>query len=186
MSTANVSTAPAKSVEINFEPTLRERFAANLFIGLRRFRRYIYLLVFFSIFSSVVIFAAVLAGPGATRGFTPDVLFVIFASPLIFLATIVATSYFEARSFTTGKTPLPRSTRWLFSENGVETKDPVAATQLQWSAFIYVRETKSLFLLFSHRHYAHVIPKRAFSGAESLVSFRELLRRHCAPQIEKR
>jgi len=179
MRAVNSTPAALTSVEINFRPTLRELFDANLFIGLRRFQRYIYLLVFFSLFSSVVIFGAVLSGPEAAKGFTPEMLFVIFASPLIFLATIVATSYFEARSFTSGKASTPTSTRWSFSASGVTTEDATAATQLQWKVFIRVRETKTLFLLFSHPHYANVIPKRAFTSAEDLAHFRELLARHC-------
>jgi hypothetical protein len=177
MNTVNPTPVALTPVEVNFRPTQRELFNANLFIGLRRFKRYIYLLVFFSLFSSVVIFAAVLSGPEAAKGFTPEMLFVIFASPLIFLATIVATSYFEARSFTSGKAPTPASTRWLFSETGITTEDPTAATQLQWNVFFQVRETKTLFLLFSHPHYANVIPKRAFATAEDLAHFRELLAR---------
>lgn len=177
MNTVSPTPAALTPVEVNCRPTQRELFNANLFIGLRRFKRYIYLLVFFSLFSSVVIFAAVLSGPEAAKGFTPEMLFVIFASPLIFLATIVATSYFEARSFTSGKAPTPASTRWLFSETGITTEDPTAATQLQWKVFFQVRETKTLFLLFSHPHYANVIPKRAFATAEDLAHFRELLAR---------
>ena len=178
MSIVSPTPSALTPIEVNFRPTQRELFEANLFIGLRRFKRYIYLLVLFSLFSSVVIVVAMLAGPEATKGFTPEVLFVIFASPLIFLATIVATSYFEARSFSSGKAPAPSSTRWRFSETGIITEDPTAATQLQWKVFLQVRETKTLFLLFSHQHYAHVIPKRAFASAEDLANFRELLARH--------
>jgi len=54
---------------------------------------------------------------------------------------------------------------------------PTGSSNIEWKAFIRVRETGLQFLLYPQDQIAYVIPKRFFSTKEQITRFKEMIRR---------
>ena len=69
-------------------------------------------------------------------------------------------------------------------EQRISFADAVDRMEHRWEAFVCVRETPHLFLLFMAVNTFHFVPKRAFANSADLDAFRELLRRQVAQRPE--
>jgi hypothetical protein len=63
----------------------------------------------------------------------------------------------------------------VISEDGLETKCEIGASDTKWSAYSKFRETRNLFMLYMGARLFRVIPKRALSAAQ-VDELRALLR----------
>lgn len=80
-------------------------------------------------------------------------------------------------SFKSGnRTSIVGPCTYKFSELGFSSAGPTGAGETNWGAFPWIRETREHFLLFVHKNFAYVIPKRYFAGEDDLNSFRALLK----------
>ena len=96
--------------------------------------------------------------------------------PLLLLFSY-ALSYFYTRSALKTNPSLAGPVDYAFSEAGLSYVSPNGNGDIRWTAFPWLRETREDFLLFVHRHLAHVLPKRCFAEASGIDEFKELLRR---------
>jgi hypothetical protein len=60
------------------------------------------------------------------------------------------------------------------SRSGIQFLSTRGTAEVNWSAFILVRETKNLFMLYSQARCFNIIPKRAFTP-DDLLAFRQAL-----------
>jgi hypothetical protein len=107
---------------------------------------------------------------------------------LLFLPTFLAyfrfgAPYFAARALFDKQPNVKAPIRYLISEDLVIQEMATGRAELRWSIFVRVRETSDLFLLYVQKHVAHPIPKRAFTGGQSISAFRDIVRRQ-VPRAE--
>jgi hypothetical protein len=65
-----------------------------------------------------------------------------------------------------------------FSDGGIHFKTPQIDSLLQWSIYNRVLENERFFILVYGKNTISVIPKRAFSSANQVADFKEMLRRN--------
>ncbi len=70
------------------------------------------------------------------------------------------------------------------SETGIQCKSEWVSTQYQWKAYIRLQENEKYFFLFINAAQALIVPKRAFTHAEELESFKKLLRQYLSFDAE--
>ncbi|HEY2353221.1 MAG TPA: YcxB family protein [Candidatus Acidoferrum sp.] len=162
------------AIQISFQLTQQEIYAANVSIALRRYRNLIRFLGAFAVIISVMLVGEISSGAPALDRFTPGVVFMSILAPLLFVATIFASAYAAAKALSDNPS-LRGPTRWIFSARGISTWGPGGASELNWSTYFLVRETKTAFLLYPQRNFANVIPKRAFANEMEIARFRALL-----------
>jgi len=68
--------------------------------------------------------------------------------------------------------------QYVFSEAGIDASGPHSHGHLDWSAISEVRESASQFLLYLHRSFAHVVPKRFIASHNEVSALRRLLKQH--------
>ena len=68
-----------------------------------------------------------------------------------------------------------------FTEEGIDARLQTGEAKLDWKTWMKFRETDRFFFLYPAQEMITVLPKRAFSGAVEIDSFRELLKRKFAP-----
>jgi hypothetical protein len=68
-----------------------------------------------------------------------------------------------------------------FTEEGIEARLQTGEAKLDWKTWMKFRETDRFFLLYPAQEMVTVLPKRAFTGAAEIDSFRELLKRKFGP-----
>jgi hypothetical protein len=107
----------------------------------------------------------------------PAVWGIIFPPLFMFLVCYVS-PYFGARSLYKNNANFKGEIRYSFSDDGVTIEVTTARSELQWSSFVQVRETRDFFLLFVRKTMAHIVVKRAFASQEEIAEFRDLVRRH--------
>ncbi len=93
-------------------------------------------------------------------------LFLVFLSPML-----------NARKFFAD----PRNaqpTRYQFSDSGVLIEHSTGNGDLNWTAFVKAKETRSCFLLYVTKAWARVIPKRCLADQAEVTALRELVRKH--------
>jgi hypothetical protein len=101
--------------------------------------------------------------------------FVIVPSLLIFAIHVGSGN--AAESLLRNTPALKGPTRWIFSDNGIETVSPTSRAEIQWKTFNRVLETKQQYLLYPQDGLAYVIPKRCFQTEMEIGRLREMLRR---------
>jgi hypothetical protein len=63
-----------------------------------------------------------------------------------------------------------------FSDEGLRSEKATTGTlEVKWSSFEKFKETKNLFLTYQTKDVIGMVPKRAFSSAEDIAQFRNLL-----------
>jgi hypothetical protein len=71
---------------------------------------------------------------------------------------------------------LKEGVRYRFSQAGVHIETSVSTADLLWSGVQRVRETRSLFLVFTTRTNAFALPKHCFENTQDVSALRELFR----------
>jgi hypothetical protein len=97
--------------------------------------------------------------------------------PALLIAVIHISSRNAAKSLLANAPGLEGPTRWIFSENGVETDGPTSRAEMQWKSFTRVRETKRQYLLYPQDNVAYIIPQRCFQSEIEIGRLREIVRR---------
>ena len=177
--------ADQNSLEVLIQLTHEDVSRGNVDITLGRFTPYRWLtfgassailcsMLSFLIFSHFNDFAA----PSSTV--LLGGLFGVVIVPALLIATIHVNSRNAARSLLLNAPGLKGPTRWIFSENGIETDGPTSRAVTQWNSFTRVRETKQQYLLYPQEHVAYIVPKRCFQTETEIGRLREMIRR-CVP-----
>jgi hypothetical protein len=66
--------------------------------------------------------------------------------------------------------------KYHFSRDAIQIEGLSGRSELNWNAFVDVREVPDAFFLFLNRQLFHVIPKRCFASGDEVSAFREILR----------
>lgn len=66
--------------------------------------------------------------------------------------------------------------KYHFSRDAIQVEGLAGRSELNWAAFVDVREAPTAFFLFMNRQLFQVIPKRGFAGIDDVSAFREILR----------
>jgi len=163
--------------EVSFRLTLRDIYKGNVAIGLQPFPRFriACLCVMFSVCAFVIV---VLVSDHNWQKLRTDwVTWLAIFIPLFFAYAYFGAPYSVARSRYKANENSRSTIHYFLSDEIVRVEMATARSELQWSNFIKAQETGDLFILYVRKKMAHVILKRAFSSAESLEAFRQLLRR---------
>jgi len=70
------------------------------------------------------------------------------------------------------------------NESGVSAESPLGQAKVSWDAYQRVRETASLFLLYTQSNFASIVPKRCFEQPGDINRFRKLVHEHCPGVLE--
>src|ERR1700693_59789 len=177
--------ADQRSLEVLVQLNQDDIYRGNVDISLARLTPYRWLtfgasstilgaMFSFLIFSHVNDFAA----PSSAVLFGG--LFGLMIGPAVLIGVIHVNSRKAAKSLLLNAARLKGPTRWVFSENEIETDGPTSHAEIRWNASTRVRETRLQFLLFPQDHIAYIIPKRCFQTETEIGRLREIFRR-CVP-----
>jgi YcxB-like protein len=174
-----------RSLEVIIQLEQNDISRANIDIALGRFTPYRWLTFGVSSATLSAMFSYLIfshyndfADPSSAVLF--GVLFGLLIVPALLIAMIHVTSGNTAKSLLRNAPALKGPTRWIFSDNGIETYGPTAQAEMKWKAFTRVRETKRQFLLYPQDNIAYVIPKHCFQTEIEIGRLREMIRR-CVP-----
>jgi len=53
-----------------------------------------------------------------------------------------------------------------------------------WSAYLRIRETKDLFLLYTQSNFAQILPKRCFDNPDDMAKYRQILKKYYQGKLE--
>jgi len=70
------------------------------------------------------------------------------------------------------------------NESGVSAESSAGQAKISWDAYQRVRETNSLFLLYTQSDFASIVPKRCFEQPDDINRFRKLVQAHCSGVLE--
>jgi hypothetical protein len=174
--TAEPNMTESSTVDVFVKHTLGELYSANLKHLLRRLRWALLsggLLT--ALLGAVLIYAITHDSPDhdaamLIQGTRPWFLFMITISALIMIVPLVA----ARRSL---RDPRAKDGfNYHISRDGVRVEGSSGKSELNWTAFVDVREVSKAFFLFVHSNFFHVIPKRSLARLEDLALLREILR----------
>jgi YcxB-like protein len=66
--------------------------------------------------------------------------------------------------------------KYHVTDSGMHIEGSTGSSDLNWTAFLEVREVSGAFFMFVTGALFHIIPKRCFSSSEDMVRFREIIR----------
>src|SRR5207302_2900728 len=72
---------------------------------------------------------------------------------------------------------------YTFQESGIQVHRPSASSDLKWTVITEVLETRTLFLLHIGKRSAIVLPKRVFTDAAQIQSWKQLLQSQLASGV---
>jgi YcxB-like protein len=96
----------------------------------------------------------------------------VFALPLVFVFVLPLMSARRIMS----QPRIKEGVHYRFSASGLHIETSVSTSDLLWKAIQRVRETRSMFMVFTNPNIAFAIPKWCFENAQDVASLRELLR----------
>jgi hypothetical protein len=97
---------------------------------------------------------------------------------------IHAFAYYGARTLLRSNPNASGPVTYEFSAGGASYAGPTGHGQIEWTAYLRIRETSEQFLLYVQKHLANVIPKRVFNSDTELQRFRNLVREHFRGKVE--
>ena len=167
----------SRTVEVTVNLTLRDIYRANVSINARKFRWPIRGLFSMGLLAlAAFLFNLLWRLDGQVSGQRPGLVFSLLFVPVFMVYLLLCAPYFAARSLVRNNPNACKPVQWSFSPDRIEAHGPTSDTSLQWSAFLTIRETKDQFLLYVHKHFANVIPKKCFRDSSDLHTFRSLVR----------
>jgi hypothetical protein len=101
------------------------------------------------------------------------------ADPLLWVLALPLVSFLMTLTAARRVLRQPRvkeGVRYRFSEAGVHVETSVSTADLLWSGVQRVRETRSMFMVFTGRANAFALPKWCFENAQGVSTLRELFR----------
>jgi hypothetical protein len=169
-------------IEVVTQLEQRDVARANIDIALGRFTPYKWVVLGISsgVLSAmfvVVIFPQIAKSPDRWLEILLVGLIGLLGWPAILVGAIHLNSRKAAKSLLRSAPARQGPTHWLFSDSEVQMIAPTGSSNIEWKAFIRVRETGLQFLLYPQDQIAYVIPKRSFSTKEQISRFKELIRR---------
>jgi len=73
-------------------------------------------------------------------------------------------------------------TEVIVSETGLIVNEQNSHSEVAWSRFINLRESKDHFLLYQSADLYSIVPKRGFANEQDISTFREIIKRVVRPQ----
>jgi hypothetical protein len=105
-----------------------------------------------------------------------------FLLMLMFWTFVIASPYLAAKRLMKTTIPLSASITCIFSSRGIHRSGLHFSSEISYEALWAVRETKSLFLLYSGAGSAFVLPKRFFKDASQQNDWRILVEQRISPK----
>jgi hypothetical protein len=102
---------------------------------------------------------------------------------VLFWICIVTAPYRGAKRQLKTSIPLSGEIRYVFSSQSIHSSGTHFSSDISYEALWAVRETKSLFLLYSSASSAVVVPKRFFKDAAQENDWRILVEEHISPKV---
>jgi len=138
----------------------------------------VFILVFFTLFGSLLPRPAI-----KMSSFATGVLVGVYATLICLVIGAFYLYYFEGprrvgRAYKRNKS-LQQPLRMTWSDAGIVFENEHRWEKLNWADVLKWKEGEGLFLLYrATDQYYYIIPQRAFSDVETLVSFRSALQAH--------
>ncbi|HXN54012.1 MAG TPA: YcxB family protein [Candidatus Acidoferrum sp.] len=173
-------------IEITFQLSLRDVYRSNAAIMTGNLRWFFWPL---SLICLIPIAGIAFALVAKTMGLSVPIGFAgLWGSlflPTFLLYLRFGAPYFAARTLFKNNANLKAAIHYSISEDLVIQEMATGRAELRWSTFVRVREAPDLFLLYVQKQLAHPIPKRAYTSAQELSAFRDIVRRQ-VPRAELR
>jgi hypothetical protein len=96
----------------------------------------------------------------------------VLAAPLIIIFVVPLRS----ASYMINSAAVKGGIRYQFSNLGIRTETSLSTTELRWNAVLKVRETRSMFLVFTGQNFAFILPKSYIESSQDISTLRELFR----------
>jgi hypothetical protein len=113
---------------------------------------------------------------------SPIIGWVIF--PVAMCGVVYGAPYLVMRRQARKEPKLLGPAEYHFSEQGVETITRFGRSEILWTGFERIRETKEFFLFYILSRRAYLLPKRCFSSNAEISEFKELLSETYRGKIE--
>jgi hypothetical protein len=122
----------------------------------------------------LIVALSLLAGESLERAVFRNVFWIVLG--LLFFLGYPLAARFNLRSFIRANPELGATQLYRFTETGLDLRGGPADVSIAWPNVTEAVETKAVFLLFTGRTMAHILPRGAFAAAGQLDAVRELLR----------
>jgi YcxB-like protein len=123
----------------------------------------------------------IVASPNTLQNVLQDVVLPILPWMLIFgfVWFSVYRGLRKRRSTFWDNTPsMHRSRTWTIDDDGLTVAEPFSQHRTVWGGYTRFQETKNLFLLYTGKHTAEMIPKRVLGSDEQIEAARQILQRN--------
>ena len=115
--------------------------------------------------------SALLSFPGGK-----SILAIVILLTGLILCGLLVFPYLRVRAVFRRSPALTKPRRYTFRASGVAVQSDDVNSDLKWSLFQRVVETRAVFAFFASSHQATYVPKRCFSSPDDVARMRELIR----------
>jgi hypothetical protein len=155
--------------------SLAELYRANLLVcGSLEPKRAILFLISVAFLGTMIWNLLSASESDALAELSPFIGWVLF--PLIAYAATFGTRYIVIRRQVHKNPKILDPSEYLFSDRGVEIVGCFGRSEVIWTAFDRIRETREFFLLYVLSRSAYVLPKRCFASKAEIAELKEMLR----------
>ena len=105
---------------------------------------------------------------------------------LLWTALLVLPQHFVARRQFAAQPALREPVNFRLDSEGMHSRTSAGAADASWKRFHSVRETGSLFILYTAPNLGNLLPKRFFASGGELAEFRAMVERGIAPKRIRR
>lgn len=102
----------------------------------------------------------------------------------VFLLIILASLIYSIWKQTDQLKNLFEETKFIFSENGIESICKLCSSDRSWESFVKICETELDFIIFQQETMFYPIPKRFFESQMQINEFKELLSQKLGEKAE--
>jgi len=105
---------------------------------------------------------------------------------LLWTALLVLPQHFVAKRQYSAQPALQEPVHFRFDAEGMHSRTTAGVADASWKRFHSVRETGSLFILYTAPNLGNLLPKRFFGSREEVAEFRAMVERGIVPKRIKR
>jgi hypothetical protein len=163
---------------IHVQLTPSELFWANISVISRQFRKFLWVdIAVITFWAILFLFMWFRPRPDVEWQTTLRNLAPLLLVMVLFPFTIFLSSYLNTRKYL-GDPRNAGGINFQFADSGIGVEHSTGKSDLNWTIFVKVVETRNFFLLYPVKSWAYVVPKRCLASQSEIDTMRELFQRH--------
>lgn len=175
----------SRTLEVRANVSLAELYRANLLVcGSLEVKRAALFLISVAFLGTIIWKLLSSSGNEVLALLSPVIGWVLF--PVLAYAATFGMPYIVMQKKVHRNPKILDPSEYSFSDQGVQIVGCFGRSEMIWTAFERIRETKEFFLLYILSRSAYVLPKRCFSSKAEIAELKEMLRHTYQGKLELR